>query len=60
MPRPKKDSRVLNINLDRKIYEELERFCEETGIPKTNAVERMLQKCLDEHFRKNEKDRKLI
>lgn len=60
MSRPKKESKVLNVRLDVKISEELDKFCEETGMSKTNAVERMLQKCLDEYFSKDEKARKLI
>lgn len=60
MGRPKKDFKVLNINLKKGIYEDLEQFCDETGISKTNAVEKMLEKCLNEFFKKNEEERKLI
>ena len=58
--RPKKESRVLNINLAQDVWNDLEKFCDETGIEKTKAVERMLRKCLDEYFSKDEKDRKPI
>ena len=54
MPRPKKDARNLNIKLDREIFEKLERFCEESGQSKTVAVERFLNKCLNEYFEKPE------
>lgn len=54
MPRPKKDARNLNVKLDREIFEKLERFCEESGQSKTVAVERFLNKCLDEYFEKPE------
>ena len=54
MPRPKKDARNLNVKLDREIFEKLERFCEESGQSKTVAVERFLNKCLNEYFEKPE------
>ncbi len=60
MPRQKKESKVLNINLAIDIWNDLESFCEETGIEKTTAVERMLRKCLDDYFKKDEKERKPI
>lgn len=60
MPRQKKESKVLNINLAIDIWNDLEDFCEETGIEKTTAVERMLRKCLDDYFRKDIKERKPI
>ena len=57
MPRTKKDAKYLNIKLDRAIHKKLERFCEESGQPKTVAVERF--RCLDEYFAKPEETRKL-
>lgn len=42
MPRPKKDSKPLNINLDTKLYNALEKYCEEMGQTKTTAIERIL------------------
>lgn len=58
MPRPKKDARNLNIKLDREIFEKLERFCEESGQSKTVAVERFLNKALDEFFSRSEDERR--
>lgn len=58
MPRPKKDARNLNIKLDREIFEKLERFCEESGQSKTVAVERFLNKTLDEYFSRSEDERR--
>lgn len=58
MPRQKKDAKILNIRLDREIYEKLEKFCEESGQSKTVAVERFLKKCLDGYFEKPEESRK--
>ena len=54
MPRPKKDAKILSIKLSTPIHEKLERFCEESGQSKTVAVERFLNKCLDEYFSKSE------
>ena len=57
MPRQKKDAKVLNIKLATPINEKLERFCKESGQTKTLAVERFLDNCLDEYFKKPEKER---
>lgn len=58
MPRAKKDSKVLNIRLSIDIYNKLESFCNETGQTKTTAVERFLDKGIDEYFEKPENERK--
>lgn len=58
MPRQKKDAKILNIKLATAINEKLERFCEESGQSKTVAVERFLNRCLDEYFDRPESERK--
>ena len=60
MARPKKDGKVLNIKLASPTYDKLEKFCEEAGQTKTLAVERFLNKCLDEYFAIPESDRQLF
>ncbi len=60
MPRAKKDAKVLCIKLATPISEKLDAFCEESGQTKTIAVERFLNKGLDEYFARPEKERKLI
>lgn len=60
MPRPKKDGKVLNIKLSVSVYDKLEEFCDESGQTKTLAVERFLNKCLNEYFSKPESERKII
>ena len=50
MAKQNKDWKTLNIKLDRTVYEQLEKYCEETGLSKTVAVERILSKA----FIKNE------
>lgn len=58
MPRQKKDAKILNIKLATPINDKLERFCEESGQSKTVAVERFLNRCLDEYFDKSGIERK--
>lgn len=58
MPRQKKDAKILNIKLATSVSDKLERFCEESCQSKTIAVERFLDKCLDEYFDKPEELRK--
>lgn len=60
MPRPKKDGKVLNVKLSVQVYDKLEEFCDESGLTKTLAVERFLNKYLDEYFSKPESERKII
>ena len=60
MPRAKKDYRNLNIKLASEIYEALETFCEETGITKTTAIEKILDRFFEEYFKKPKKDRDLF
>lgn len=49
MPKPKKDWKALNIKIQSEVYEQLEKYCEETGLSKTVAVERILSKAFKEH-----------
>ena len=49
MPKPKKDWKALNIKIQSEVYEQLEKYCEETGLSKTVAVERILSKTFKEH-----------
>ena len=44
MARPKsKNSKSVNINMDVTVLSLLEQYCEETGLPKTTAIERILK-----------------
>ena len=54
MPRPAKDSVKVSYTLERKIAEELERFCEETGRTKTKVIELAIM----EYIKKHAKDAK--
>lgn len=52
MAKQNKDWKALNIKLDKTIYEQLEKYCEETGLSKTVAVERILSKAFKEYEEK--------
>ena len=49
MPKPRKDWKALNIKIQSNVYDELEKYCEETGLSKTVAVERILSKAFKEY-----------
>ena len=48
MARAKKDGRSVNFYLDRTIMDRVEDYAEENGQTLTKAVERLLEKALDE------------
>ncbi|MDY3660325.1 MAG: RepB family protein [Bulleidia sp.] len=62
MGRPAKDSKALNLRLDSKVCDRLEEYCQETGITKTTAVERILTAYFDVRDEKIKKtgERKLL
>lgn len=60
MSRQKKDARILNIKLSTPIYEKLEMFCEESGMTKTLATEKIMNQFFEEYFKKAEGDRKIF
>ena len=62
MGRPAKDSKALNLRLDSKVCDRLEEYCQETGITKTTAVERILTAYFDVRDEKINKtgERKLL
>lgn len=60
MPRQKKDAKILNIKLAKEISDRLEQCCEETGVSKTIATEKILSKYFDEYFSRLEEERTLF
>ena len=60
MPRQKKNAKILSMKLDRSIHEHLERFCEESGMSKTVAAEKILSQYFEEYFSRQESERKLF
>ena len=57
MPRSKKDAKILNVKLASPVYEQLDQFCEESGLSKTVATEKILGQFFGIYFEKPEKDR---
>jgi hypothetical protein len=60
MPREKKDAKVLSIKLATPVYDQLDQFCEESGMNKTVATEKIMKKFFDEYFSKNPKERSIF
>lgn len=58
MARPKtRDYKAISLNMDVKVLEKLERYCEETGRTKTMAIERILDKFLTDYCAKQSADK---
>lgn len=60
MPREKKDARIINMKLATEVFDQLERFCDETGMSKTIATEKILAQFFDEYFHRPEEERKIF
>ena len=56
MPRKKKDGKIVNFYLSVESIELLEEYCNETGLPKTTAMERFIIKEVKEYNEKKERD----
>ena len=52
MPRVKKDSEALNMNLEKGLHERLMAYCKLSGLTKTATIERALQMYLNDCDRK--------
>lgn len=60
MSREKKDAKILNIKLDRAIHEQLEQFCDESGMTKTIATEKILAQFFEGYFQRPETERRIF
>lgn len=60
MSRTKKDAKMLNIKLAKDVSDELEAFCDETGVTKTVAVEKILHQYFEEYFERPEEERRIF
>lgn len=49
MARPRKKSRPFSIKMEAEIYERLQAYCEESGQPKTVAIERAVNMFIDNY-----------
>lgn len=56
MSRPKKDSRVITIKMERHVFDSLEQFCADSGLTKTSAIERALTVYMANYY----KEQKII
>lgn len=59
MARPKKNGTYLNVCIDTPVYDRLADYCEESGQPKTVAVERALTFYLNDYEEKQKLLREL-
>jgi predicted transcriptional regulator len=59
MARPKKDNVPVSLRLERKVFKKLNEFCEDSGQPKTVAMERALAMYIDDYYKKQGKLKKL-
>lgn len=50
--RAKKDNVPVSVRLEKGIFEKLSKFCEDSGQPKTVAVERALEMYIDDYYEK--------
>jgi hypothetical protein len=57
MGRPKKEGRDINCFLRKDIFDKLEEYCDETGLTKTTAIERALEKAFVEHDKNKKKNK---
>ena len=60
MSREKKDAKLLNVKLNRVVHEQLEKFCDESGMTKTLATEKILAQFFEEYFRRPEEERRIF
>ena len=60
MPRAKKDAKILNVKLETSVYDRLEQFCEESGMSKTVAAEKIFTQFFDGYFDRPETERTIF
>jgi len=54
MPRLKKDNHPISIRMEQDLYDRLNQFVEDSGQPKTVAIERALEMYLDDYYSKQD------
>lgn len=60
MARAKKDGRYINYYIEKEVVDKLDQYCDETGLTKTVAIERILMKYFEEYFAKKDRERILL
>lgn len=54
MARPKKDNVPVSLRIEKELFDRLNQFCEDSGQPKTVAMERALTMYIDDYYEKQE------
>ncbi|WP_298999588.1 hypothetical protein [uncultured Dialister sp.] len=60
MPRTKKAAKVLSIKLAEDVNDQLEQFCDETGLNKTITVEKILRQYFETYFSRPKGERNIF
>ena len=60
MPRTKKDAKILNVKLATSVYSQLEVFCQENGMSKTVAAEKIFGQFFNVYFERPESERTIF
>jgi len=55
MPRPPKPNHPVTVRLEEGLFEQLNKFCEDSGQPKTVAIERALAMYIEDYYKKQSK-----
>ncbi len=58
MPQIKKDYKLITMKLDRRICEELDKYCSDVGMSRTEAVERILDRAISKYYFQESEKRK--
>lgn len=53
MPRKKKEYSTVSIKMEKEIFELMDAYCEDTGVPKTALIERAVSEYVKERSGKN-------
>ena len=60
MAQIKKNAKILNIRLATSVYDKLEKFCDESGMSKTVAAEKIFSQFFDSYFDRPESERTIF
>ena len=60
MGQPKKDAKVISMKMDRTVSDKLDIFCDETGLSRTVAIEKILDKHLTEYLAQPKNKRGIV
>ena len=55
MAKTQKEYIAVSLRMEKRVYEKLEKFIEDTGLSKTKSIEKAVEKYVDEYFMNNHK-----